>query len=215
MRLGPIIPLFGGTVTSAYVTQTSSSSNATAYTFSSTSIGTAAGDRIVVVSVSGSASDESGNAMASLTVGGIAATKAAEAWHNGKLTAIWYAAVPTGTTATIVATFGDSQTRCSIAVHTLTGASASPSDTATTSGSGSSLSLSALTIPTDGVAIVSFANGSSSIVTWTNATEDYDVAVESSDRHSGARRTTAGAPTITADGGSASQALVGASWGPS
>lgn len=77
------------------------------YTFSSVSIGDAASDRLVVVCVGAIRGNSTGGRrVASATIGGVSATIATDTNPFGNsVSAIIYAEVPTGTTATVVINF--------------------------------------------------------------------------------------------------------------
>lgn len=88
--------------------------NRTVYTFTSRAIGAEASNRIVALAVYSSAAAST----VSVTIGGITATRAAGYSVSGSYDlAIYYATVPTGTTATLVVTLSDEGGRCAIDVY--------------------------------------------------------------------------------------------------
>lgn len=73
--------------------------NAGSYTFAAVAIGAAHPERRIILAISGYST---GAPVATVTVGGVAAVKAAEV--SGRLTSVWVADVPSGTAANIVIT---------------------------------------------------------------------------------------------------------------
>ena len=116
---------FGAGISSApasvtFTDSTVSGADATVYTFSTQDIGTAGANRHVIVLIH--AGDLSGSTgISSVTVGGIAASSAVT--HGDTIagtsftTAIFIAAVPTGTTADVVVTFAAGRSRAGIGVY--------------------------------------------------------------------------------------------------
>lgn len=110
----------------AFVAATASTSDTTAYTFSSHSIGTASDNRMVVVFINGvEATAATAKTISSVTIGGSTATIAVQAGQavstNYNVAGIAYLAVPVGTTADIVVTFSGAMSRASIAVYAISG----------------------------------------------------------------------------------------------
>jgi hypothetical protein len=122
----PLMPLVNPSRTSnlniAYTDGASSSANSYTYTFSSVGIGAAATDRIVAVCAQINAASTTTYGISSITIAGVAATMAVRS-SNNKNAAIAYAAVPSGTTATIVVTLTGSGTpgRCAVTAFRITG----------------------------------------------------------------------------------------------
>lgn len=192
----------------------------TSYTFSSQSIGTADATRIVVVQANSVAI--AGN-INSITVGGISATQAVNInGEDNQRLGIWYASVPTGTTADVVVTWSTSMARCGIGVWAMYNADATPHDTDTDfhNFSSSSPTTLSLNVPANG-AVISAAQGSASTLytyTWSGLTEDFDTSVETSTSHTGAHdefttEQVGLSVTCTPSGGNR-QVHVGVSWGP-
>lgn len=202
-------------VTVTWIAQLSDPANQTNYSLS-TSLSTAASDRIIVVAIHERSNGTPAVDMASVTIAGVTATRAGSFQNNGSALGevIYYAAVPTGTTGIIAINHGKAQFLCCCDVWAVYGALSTPSDTDGTSGSGASISISGLTIPTDGAGIVGWV-GASGAVTWTNATERSDALIDSLVQASGADTTTAGTLTITADGATGNQAIAGIAFSPS
>ncbi len=159
--------------TIAFTASSTDTTNATIYTFTGVAIGAAASDRYVAVAING----ESGGASRSVsgvTIGGVTAAS----WINNdaaeRYVSIWYANVPTGTTATIVVTAsGAGWTACEIGVYRITGlttttANATLIDTSTPGTGG-------IAVDAGGAIIaISKSSNSPTTCTWTNLTEDYD-----------------------------------------
>jgi len=92
-----------------------STNNNTSYTFSNLSVGTAATNRVVAVTIY----SQSASAVSTVTIGGISATKAVEIYYTdaASVVAIYYAVVPTGTTASVVVNLADQAGRCAVGVY--------------------------------------------------------------------------------------------------
>ena len=164
------------------------SSGATAYTFSSQAIGTASSDRVVAVGVS------AGNSAAginTLTVGGVSAVKAIDA-TNSTETELWYASVPSGTTADIVVTFSSSKGRCGIGVWALTGVTGVGATNTSTS------STATLTVSgrAKDIILAVYGGKDHASVTFTGLTEDYDEDISGA----GSQYQAGGSKKLTATG---------------
>ena len=104
----------GSNVAVAYVSGGGSTSNLLSYSFTSVSIGAAAGDRVVAVS----ATTNAGFFPTSCTINGAAMTKAS----TGNLaSAVFYAAFPSGTTANFVVTMNATAGQCNLRTFRVTG----------------------------------------------------------------------------------------------
>jgi hypothetical protein len=161
---------------------------------------------------------EDSDSIVTIDLGGNAFTLAFASKHSGgNTTEIWYGAAPVGTSALLSATLtGVSISDASYAIYRLTGNAAAPTDSDGTTNSLATIALSTVTVPTDGVGIWMWTNDTATACTWTNATEDFDIAAAATNNQfSGASTTTAGTPTVTADGATDDQALVGVAFGPS
>jgi hypothetical protein len=161
---------------------TSSANNDAAYTFTDQALGAAAPDRYVVIAVV--LRDAGGLPEAStVTVQGISATEAVGVTFNNTTEAyyasLWIAAVPTGTTGTVVVTGNATMTDCAISLYRVTGiASPTPSDTDTDSGDKSLFSMD-LDVQSRGIAIgVAIHETHLTAATWTGLTEDEDAQAD-------------------------------------
>ena len=155
--------------------------NRSVYTFTAQDIGAAQTDRIVAV-----AAYATGGGAISCTIGGIAATKTADLFDAG----IFWAIVPTGTTASIVITLASGTAHnCQIGVWRIVDyINPLPFHSLASFGSGSSRTTDsiAVNIPSGGVAIYFGNRLGTTTVIWSGATERYDVALETSDCSSAA-----------------------------
>lgn len=183
-----------------YIGETSATNNATVYTFTGASIGTAASDRRVIVAVMGGGSN-SGVTLSSVTVGGVTATINGQATNGNSVGAIVTAAVPTGTTGDIVVTFSGQKERCNVGVWSATGLT---SNAAIDFDSGTAdPGTATLDAVIGGFCIALAVSSNTTTLTWTNVTENYDVQPESADTASGASAATT-AVTIAPSGNYAS-----------
>lgn len=154
--------------------------DASSYTFTDKSIGTAAADRVVVVGVAGF-----GNAPSGVTIGGVAATQLvlATLGTTGGFAGLWALAIPSGTTATIAVTIGGSADRCGVAVWRLTGTrgSITPLDTDVDEDGNNSGSLTLNTVVDGGVIGYAYS-ASDPNFSWTGVTKEFEFALETSAR---------------------------------
>lgn len=197
--------------------------NQTTYTWTNMAIGDPTPDRlIIVVAFAHDSADTAGEAPNTITVAGVTATLhvsiAGTGTNEGSI-AIGTALVPTGTTATIVVTYPGARVRAGIGVYSLTNYGNSipvqtDSEAATVDGTTISVDL---TVGTFSVAVIGATSrqATPSGITWTNATEDYDVALELSESNHSCSRPTpgVGATTITATwANTGSPVIAGAVW---
>lgn len=151
------------------------------YTFSAVAIGTATTTRIVACAIKVT----NGAELASVTIGGISATKAIRNYDNG----IYYAIVPTGTTADIVISVDlATSNNCSCGVYTIDGYVDSTHRYGNTNANiASHSSLTKTNVPVFKKSVGIFASGrtsSSGSVTWSSTgthltiVEDADNRVE-------------------------------------
>lgn len=172
--------------------------NRTTYTFSGVAIGDAKPDRRVIVGVS-EAGGTASSIPTSVTIGGVSASKLTEANTGNSIASIWIALVPTGTTANIVLTLGQSSSRLGIGVWSCTGLeSNTPIDT----DSDTSVNPQSLSVNTAeggfAVAVSNNRNNSTVAVTWSAMTERYDEIIEGSGAYqSGADKVTDGSTLTT------------------
>lgn len=151
------------------------------YTFLNVPLGLPATDRLIVVGLNAS-SVVGVLTTNTLTIGGVAATKIAEliSSGNGLVTALYYLAVPAGTSATIVATLtgaGATSNSGSIGVYEITGQQSNvPSDfnsAVVTTSTGSFIAVPQTELPGSASIYTSSEFGNSSIVRdWVGASRD-------------------------------------------
>jgi len=167
---------------------TTSTGATTSFTFSGEAIGAEASDRIIVIGITARKNGTGARSLSSATIGGITATKHVELQNSGDnsgYTAWISAAVPSGTTATIILNFSASMFRCSIGVYVTTGMNATPTDTDSTVTDNSALNLSYV----DGGVVVGVATSiaNAAAAAWTNLTEKYDASMSGDTTYSGAQ----------------------------
>lgn len=198
----------------SYIGGNSQTAAGSTITWTSEAIGTAAADRYVIVAtVIHSGSTFGANPITSCTIGGITATLAGVQLVNGStsdVVAIFYANVPTGTTANIVFNMATGSSRTLLDKWTVTGLlSATPTATANSVASPPTASI---TIPANGFAIGFCGNASAASGTWANMTERSDRA-NGTTWGSAADTGTSGTPTVTCTPNTGSdQAMVLAAW---
>lgn len=170
-----------------YVTSTSSDVDGTSYTFSGTSIGTAAYGRYIHITVHGTA------AASAVSVGGVTAELNVTGTNGAGHCSIWTAYLPVGTTADIVVTIASSLF-CAIGVHNSTGLPHGKFyDTGTSTADPGT---DTLTTRENGFVISGWTRNASDSITWTNATERYDATTAESRSYSGASATNVAAGTV-------------------
>lgn len=192
--------------------QGSAASSSSVATIASLDFNAEASDRIIAASIAMEDSDT----ISGVTIGGVAASNPVSALGSSNArAAIWLAAVPTGTSGDVVVTLTSGDATVSVSTHSVTGADATPADTDSVGSVGAAtLSITALTIPSDGAGLVGYENNSgTTAVSWTGADVSHDTQIGGT-RHSSAIVTVAGTDTITADGSSSAQSLVGVAFGP-
>ena len=165
-----------------YVSSNSSSTDATSYTFTSQSIGTASATRIVVVAVYCRATTAGSN-ISSVTIGGNTMTQQVTKGNSDtsggqSRVALYTYPLTTGTTATIVVNYSATCARCGIAVYNLFDATSETPVVTNTSNGSATLTLSSNTLSGD----VGIAAGNSTTTgptfAWTGLTENSDFTVE-------------------------------------
>ena len=203
----------GGEIASlSYRANYSDTTDASTYTFTSADIGTATNRSLVVVAI-----HAFGNAVTSVTIGGVSATRTVREGANA-IVELWQASGVSGTTGNIVVNISGGSTRCLVGVYALYNLR---NNTVVSSGntlaiSGSSLSRTLNTI-VDGVLIgAATANASGRTYTWTGASENYDTVLEAAQSYSAASTTTTSNTTTTVSfsiaGGSTAMSYVVAAW---
>lgn len=169
----------------------SSSSNLTTYSFAAVPIGTASADRYVIVAAH---TDVGGASPTVVTIGGITA----DLLQANDGVGLFMALVPTGTTATITATYSSAVNRCALGIWSATNVSrADPISRNMANGTG--LVASTVVTATHGAAVIAASTHSAGAsIAWTGSgTERYDFFVGNSTRHSASHNSSLGAGTVT------------------
>ena len=190
---------FGPAATITNTAFASDDTTQTTYTFASQAIGTAASTRVVIVC---GGTRNSAQMISSMTIGGISATKAISAAGASSFNSaeIWYAVVPTGTTATISLTLGSSAPRYAISVYAANGLLNAGAPTATGSSTAATPSVS-ISPPGFGVGVAFVFGGQNGTTAWTGFTEDVDQTVASQNYSSAsATASSATSPPVTCAG---------------
>lgn len=172
LRASSVLPSF------TYNGTASDSTNLTTYTFTGVSIGTAATNRMVYVSVIFVAGGA--RSLVSATIGGISAS-IIDPTGQGNGTKIIYANVPTGTTATIVVTFDTVCDRCVIGSYSLFNLKSKEPVTSAFSTTWTSGAISAsVAVPDGGIIIAGVNNNTNSnTITWTSGVNlNFSTAVD-------------------------------------
>lgn len=172
----------GNSPSYVYCTQTSSATNLTSYTFTAVPISTASAYRRVLVLINGTGS-ASGRTLSSVTIGGVTATShvinVSSSTYSSRMVS---ALVPTGTTADIVITYSGSMNDCSIGVWALYNVASTPRLTAKPNTTTYNYTLNL--IPNDITILAQW--DTSTAITWTNATRDFNAIGGSGENYSGA-----------------------------
>lgn len=202
-----------------YITFTSDTTSQTTYTFSGVPIG---GSGLIVITVHNE-STVAFRPITSATIDGNVATIASQVGQGPGTaaftnTGIIYRRVTGGTTADISITFSGTVSRCGIGVYRIqNNLSDTPVQSQTSSlvaGTGLTITFTGLTSGNAG--ICAQTNGIANPMTWTNATENYDVQLVSASEMSGANfiTTSSGNRTISTSHLNSSQplTLVGVVW---
>jgi hypothetical protein len=208
-RFGSGTPAPSNTFTDSVVDAT----NLTTYTFTSRAIGAVDSTRRVVVGVAWG--NSIARTLSSATIGGVGATIHVQT-GAGNLdgSALISAAVPTGTTATIVVTLTAGALNCGIAVWSLLNATGSPSATASDNTTSADALSVGVNVPANGSLFCICAmvgSGAGRTFTWTNATERVDAPLEVSDVYSAASETGLGVETPRTITATASASVIGGS----
>jgi hypothetical protein len=201
-----------------YITFTSNTASLTTYTFNDVPIG---GDGLIAISVH--SESPASRTISSATINGEAATVASQISQGPggtqfTNTGVIYLRVTSGTTANISITYSAAVTRMGIGVWRIqNNISDTPIQTQTSSlltGTGLSITFTGLT--TYSLGVCGQTNGIANPMLWTNATENYDVALATLSEMSGANflTTTTGDRTITTLHSNSTQplTLVGVVW---
>jgi hypothetical protein len=169
----PVPPTLSGGYRDTYISTTTGLT----HTVTLCDIGSADSTRVVVVGISATqGSTTSTTTLSSATVAGLTGTVAIQSAGAKSIAGQFYCAVPTGTTATITATFTHSHTACAFHVYALYDlSSSSPHATASlTNLSGSSSTT--IAVPAGGMCIGAGDNDSGSVTCTTSGVMEDDHA---------------------------------------
>lgn len=189
----------------------------TTYNFASSDIGSAASDRVVVVAIFSTGSNNNKSISGTPTIDGVNASIAVSInmAANDPMLAIIFANVTTGnSTGTISFTLNAAASRAAIGVWALYNADLSPTTASHAFATTTSRS-AALTILDGGFGICGggHTNTATTGFGWTNATERYDATWGNNTRQSGADLTASATVTATINT-NAVMGLVGAAFAP-
>jgi hypothetical protein len=220
IALTGIISSSGG-IKVRYWARYSNANNFTTYTFAASALG---GPGLCVVSVESEIEGSTARIVNSVTIGGLAATEAAQVNSalnvSATTTAIFYLADNANTSADIVVTFDAAPSRCSISIFRIqNNTSNTPFQTQTntaTSGTGLSLGFTALSAGAVGIAVETIGTNTITSATWTNATVRFTPLLVGFMRVTGATFTTqsSGDRTVSVSHTDSTQplAMAGAVW---
>jgi hypothetical protein len=141
--------------------------------FAAASIGAASSDRIVVAGISWQGTASTNMDITAVTIGGVTATQVAYNRSSARAHGIWYAAVPTGTTAVVSVTYVNGWVDSLVLnVGTITGSAttSAPGGTGITAGAYPAGSTNvSVTVPANGVTVIdSYADVTAApVTTWT------------------------------------------------
>ena len=175
-----LLPVSGWCGTFAYLQSASSTSDLSAYTFSSQNLGTAASNRYIVAVVASRYSSGTPT-LSSVTIGGETATIVVQETSSdtaANVMGIAIALVPNGSTGDVVVTWSASALRCAVSLYRVTGLGNAIKVDSSTTTSGPDPSLS-IDVPV-GFVISGAAcgTGGAASTSWTGVTEDYDAMIE-------------------------------------
>jgi hypothetical protein len=219
--------------TVSYIGTTVDTANASSYTLSGVSLGTASNRTVLVITVAGQCG--AAQTVSSVTVAGNAATETLEAsngtvgnFFGAALYTMANSALPLGTetSADIVVTFSGTMQHCSVSVFAIYGSSTTVNDSEGVNEGDASVTIT-LNCPADGVIVcfgVASQTGSDpTTMTWANGTERFDAVPAAGDRlvNSGTSDAYSSQQTnlsITgasdAAGANSSTSVLGVSYGP-
>lgn len=176
----------------SYVTTTSSTTDASVYTFSAVSLGTTDATRLIVIGVYGH--NTTGRTISGVKVGGVSATLVGKRDGANSNNGIYQIVNTSDATADIEVTFSGTELRAAINVWALYNLN---SNTVETYGDNFSTSNSvsvALNGTSGGVLVAQGSINTSGVAaTWTGATEENEVTLESAVEYSAATNSNAAA----------------------
>jgi hypothetical protein len=161
---------------STLVAASSSGANLASYTFATQPIGAPAIDRLLVVAI-GCLVDGGVCTVTGVTIQGTTAMVAVENSFGGGTAALFYARVPSGTTADVTVTTSSANERMGIALYAITGQQADTptfTDTTRQTDGGSTT----VDVQANGTVIALLYNNEPNPAAWQGLLEDLDVRIE-------------------------------------
>ena len=164
------------------------------YTFTAMSFGTAYSSRRMLVHI-GARGNTTNGAIASVTIGGIAATVPINSLNtaggNVSISAFAVATVPSGNTGNVVVNFSTNKLRCSVVVYDISGmTNNTPVDAQGVVGNGPNYSVATAK---SGCIVAGSFIASASGNSWTGVVEDVDASIGGNQYSSGSFNNTTGA----------------------
>lgn len=220
MVVGAVILSPGWTqTTSAYLQSSADTTDTTSYTFNGVNFGAADADRSLFALVSARKSGSSNCSLSSASLGGVSTSSnlvQATSATNCTIAAIVRAAVPTGTSGTVVLTFPATMLRVEFKLVRVTGARSLTQFS--TSSSAANDPTGSLSVRAHGFGLGVAATASNTTVTWSGLTKADEVVTESALTSTAAilaPTTHQTGLTVTADfASSLESAGIWASWAP-
>lgn len=158
-----------------------STSDSTSYSFTSTPIGTASANRLVVLCISTGNNVLEDPLVTGVTVGGIAAERITNIPGYWTACETWAVSIPTGTTATVVVTCSTGTLRCAVFSYSLYGLrSTTPRAINTFGGENTATGTTPVLAPSGGIVIAHACatQAGTTTATWTNINSDYAQKLE-------------------------------------
>lgn len=204
----------------SWLGETPDPANASTYTFSSESLGTADADRYIIVGVVARKAGSTDCSITSMTIGGVSATELLDQGNtdaNCDVGGLYIANVPTGTTGDVVVTFPATMVRAAISLWRAVDIATPtvPTDSAASTAADPTYDID---VTDPGFAVAMCISNSNTTATAVGYTERFDGTVESFITYTGGDYETTGSDvtnrTLTCDYASSGSTPVGvfASW---
>lgn len=202
----------------SYITNGDHTATTAGSTISGVSFGAAHRYRYVVVALFRMSNTSGAGITSTVSIGGVTATQLVGVGAGGTEdhASLWIALVPSGTTGDIVytSTTAGAVDATGYAVYRLIWRSITPFHTASNAVSGSNVSTAiSLNIPSNGVLIAASLNLNGTNPTWTNATKDFGIDINSNEWASSASATGLSSQTGRSISASSRKVIVAASFG--
>jgi hypothetical protein len=203
-----------GQVTAEYISTVEDNTNKTTYTFAGRSLGAEGNQRKIAITVTGTGGAVD-RTISSVSVAGVAGVQIVQEYINvsslSRVSAIFLANVPTGTTGNVVVTGTGAFANCRIGVYAIRGLDEMKAIATNQSSSSSTTSRTLSLTSNEAGCAIACANYGSGTATWSGLTSNYDAAM-GGDKATGASEnfTTSGTKSITVTISSSGR-LIGAS----